>query len=736
MSRLQQHTGPAATEAGIARRLAGVLLAVAALAAGCASAPPVASAPTPPPPPPPPVVPVVTWAEKIGWIVRLEDQRILRDPDPPPREVIRPATAEEPAVLGPAPPSDLIALLDDPDAPVRMRAALAIGRVGLSDGVAPLASRLSDEETGVREMAAFALGLIGDASARPALVAALSDAAPPVQGRAAEALSLLGDRADGAAIAAMARAHVQAGVLDGIDPDEMTYPLSPRVEAVRLGIYALARFGSFPEIASVVLRPDGEPVSRWWPVAFALQRVADGQATPWLLPLLDTPGRYTASFAAKGLGNRPSPEAIAALRDVVQRRRAHPAVVVQAMRTLASSGAAEAKPELVVLLGDPATERAVRIEAATAYGALAGAGDVDLILDLFSDPLPAVRAVAMRTLARVAGDTFLGVLAGLDPDEAWTVRAAQAQALGTLPQARGVPRLRQMLGDGDVRVIPAVLSGLAAAGAPDAEREALERLQASDVVVRAAAATALAELKAAAAVPPLVEAYRAARADDSYVARSTVLAALVRIAPQSALPILQEALGDKDWAVRVQAAALLRESGQPPPPGVIRPATPGGPIDDPDWQRIVMPPFTPLAYIETNRGTIELELAVVDAPLTTENFVRLARRGFFDGLAIHRIVPDFVVQDGDPRGDGEGGPGYTIRDEINPRPYLRGTVGMALDWEDTGGSQFFITHSPQPHLDARYTVFGQVTRGMDVVDALAPGDVVTRVRIWDGVIPP
>ena len=81
------------------------------------------------------------------------------------------------------------------------------------------------------------------------------------------------------------------------------------------------------------------------------------------------------------------------------------------------------------------------------------------------------------------------------------------------------------------------------------------------------------------------------------------------------------------------------------------------------------------------------------------------------------------MQDGDPRGDGEGGPGYTIRDEINERPYLRGTVGMALDWEDTGGSQFFITHSPQPHLDGRYTVFGQVVQGMDVVDRLQQWDV-------------
>ena len=91
-----------------------------------------------------------------------------------------------------------------------------------------------------------------------------------------------------------------------------------------------------------------------------------------------------------------------------------------------------------------------------------------------------------------------------------------------------------------------------------------------------------------------------------------------------------------------------------------------------------------------------------------------------------------MVQGGDPRGDGEGGPGYTIRDELNERPYLRGTVGMALDWADTGGSQFFITHSPQPHLDASYTVFGQVIAGMEVVDQLEPWDVIRRVRVWDG----
>ena len=159
----------------------------------------------------------------------------------------------------------------------------------------------------------------------------------------------------------------------------------------------------------------------------------------------------------------------------------------------------------------------------------------------------------------------------------------------------------------------------------------------------------------------------------------------------------------------------------------IRPA-PGAPIAPYDDPQLIAPAISPHAFIETAKGTIEFELAVLDAPQTTRNFMALARKGFFNGLQIHRVVPNFVVQDGDPRGDGEGGPGYTIRDELNERPYLRGTVGMALDWRDTGGSQFFITHSPQPHLDARYTAFGHVVNGMDVVDRNSAGRVIQRVR--------
>jgi cyclophilin family peptidyl-prolyl cis-trans isomerase len=112
-----------------------------------------------------------------------------------------------------------------------------------------------------------------------------------------------------------------------------------------------------------------------------------------------------------------------------------------------------------------------------------------------------------------------------------------------------------------------------------------------------------------------------------------------------------------------------------------------------------------------------------------DNFMRLARAGFYNGLRFHRVVPNFVAQDGDPRGDGNGGPGYTIRDELNRRRYGRGAVGMALSGPDTGGSQYFITHSPQPHLDGHYTVFGRVVAGWGALDALVQGDRVEGITI-------
>ena len=137
------------------------------------------------------------------------------------------------------------------------------------------------------------------------------------------------------------------------------------------------------------------------------------------------------------------------------------------------------------------------------------------------------------------------------------------------------------------------------------------------------------------------------------------------------------------------------------------------------------------AVIETDKGKIELVLFDKDAPNTVKNFEKLASAGFYNGLTFHRVVPNFVIQGGCPKGDGTGGPGYTIKCEINPRKHGTGALSMAHAGKDTGGSQFFITHSPQPHLDGKHTVFGQVEKGMDVVNKIRPGDVMRKVYVYD-----
>lgn len=129
-------------------------------------------------------------------------------------------------------------------------------------------------------------------------------------------------------------------------------------------------------------------------------------------------------------------------------------------------------------------------------------------------------------------------------------------------------------------------------------------------------------------------------------------------------------------------------------------------------------------------GEIKIEFYPEDAPKTVENFVTLARKGFYDGLTFHRVVPGFVVQGGDPKGNGTGGPGYTIKAEFNKRKHVRGTVAMARAQDpNSAGSQFYITFGPQPGLDGQYTVFGQVVSGMESVDKIKVGDKMKSVKI-------
>ncbi len=183
------------------------------------------------------------------------------------------------------------------------------------------------------------------------------------------------------------------------------------------------------------------------------------------------------------------------------------------------------------------------------------------------------------------------------------------------------------------------------------------------------------------------------------------------------VPFLLQLSHDPVGGLRTAASKALVALGQPAP----APATP--PID------IAAPRPDVSVRLQTARGPIVIRLFGSDAPRTVDNFLKLVRAHFYDGLTFHRVVPDFVAQGGDPRGDGAGGPGWMIACEINQHRYREGTLAMALSGRDTGGSQFFIALSPQPHLDGRYTVFGEISDGLAVARALVEGDRILQARI-------
>jgi HEAT repeat protein/cyclophilin family peptidyl-prolyl cis-trans isomerase len=734
------------TNMSVPARLVGV--AALAISAACASVP------VAPPPPPPPIV---TLDQKVAWILRLEQQRVLADADASPAvPVPAPAPTARAARPGPAPPAvvdapafraatapDLTALAADPDALVRRRAVIAIGRVGLADGVPLLVTALQDPDEEVRASAAFGLGLLGateptdppetvaaTAQAFPgttALLAALQDPLPQVQARAIEALGLIGDPSAAGAIVQAAAGC--APRLAAIAPDDEEWPKAWELEVCRLALFALVRLQDYGAIAAVALDPSGRPVSRWWPVAYALQRSNDPRAAAALHTIAAGPGLYSVGFALRGLTSLKDPNVAARATALVTETDADVKLRVAAVRAL---GTTRTTAPLRELLLSAAVSLPLQLEVVMALGVAGDREAFDLLLDLLTHESPAMRAAALRAAARTNPDAFLIVLSGLGRDPDWSVRAALAEVLATLSPEVVTGAIESLTEDPDVRVHGPALDALAAVKAPSLTSRLFAALETADFVVRATAARLIGETRPEGGVPRLVAAYTRGESDVTYVARWAAVEALSKYGGEPAVATLRQALADRDWPVRWRAARVLARLGHADA-RPERPAPLSRPAEFFASDRLLHPQYSPRALIETRQGVIEVQLNVVEAAVTAQIFIDQVRTGFFNGMAIHRVVPTFVVQTGDQRGDGEGGPGYTMRDELSGVPYLRGTMGMALDWRETGGSQWFIALSPQPHLDGRYTVFGRVVTGLEVLDRLAPWDVIDRIRIWDGV---
>jgi len=410
-----------------------------------------------------------------------------------------------------------------------------------------------------------------------------------------------------------------------------------------------------------------------------------------------------------------------------------PHVRINAVRSLGTYGS-QAKASLIYATRD--YDPNVRIAAAQSFGTVLSKDANDFPALWAADTSIVYRSSLLASAAR----------AGLRPPELkqwasnpdWRLKAAVASAAGdSLDRAFAISRSAPLTRDSDPRVREAAYAAIAPPPGMALEDSVhtllVSGLRDPDFYVRATVIGALADRPSTADLAAVLASYSQAGRDSANDARlaaiqyvgslwrkdssslnATWQAQLART-PVPADP-LERAAGKAIpvWSSWGRAAPTPRLIGWYE--GVVR--------------SIVMPVYvgkTVNATINTVRGPIRLELFGTDAPITVWNFLNLARSGYYRNTRFHRVVPNFVAQDGDPRDDGNGGPGYAIRDEMNRRRYERGAVGMALSGPDTGGSQYFITHSPQPHLDGHYTVFGRVIRGYDVLDKLVQGDLITRI---------
>lgn len=595
---------------------------------------------------------------------------------------------------------------------MRAFAATTAGRLPDDTHLSALRSLADGDDDGVAAAALFALARHRDVAALPIAASSLHRA-PARAAQSAWLLGELGAPARDALVTALGDPSLAPSVREGL-------------------LLAAARLRPVPAaaIAPWVASADSGVA---WRAAYALAR---GRAPGGVRVLVDaarSPWGSVRAQAARGLARAVAGDSLGgAALDALQRlaRDGDPHVRIGALRSLASYGDAGGAALREALADADAN---VRLAAAQVVAPAIGTDTAAWRQALGRDTVTVIREALLAGAVRQGAGADLLATWRRDGDWHRRAMAATLDALGVARVARG--RLAGWTRDGDPRVRAAAVAGLAGLVDSATVREGVRhdlavQLADEDVGVRTAALDGLAHGASADDLARALVAYRRTGDEPALDARLAfwALADSARrhdgALPDSVARELRALPRPRDPLEREAASRL---------PGFAEWRDPTSPARPLAWyaDRVqeALATRQPQAVVETERGTLVLDLLGSEAPITVYQFAQLARTGYFDGQRFHRVVPDFVVQGGDPRGDGNGGPGYAIRDEISTARYLRGTLGMALSGPDTGGSQFFVTLSPQPHLDGGYTVFGRLHSGGDILDRLVQGDRIVRVTI-------
>jgi cyclophilin family peptidyl-prolyl cis-trans isomerase/HEAT repeat protein len=615
---------------------------------------------------------------------------------------------------------------------VRRRAVLAAGRIGDRRATPLLLAAMTDSTPGVAVNAVFALGELGDTTA--AVTQALRLRLRSRDSTAVEAVAALGKHGTDVAFAEISAVLAHA--------EDEAYTKEVRSEALLSYWRFRAAANNVSLVAPYLSSPDS---ALRWRATYALSRANTAAALPLLLPMTRDADPLVRSLAVRALR--------AAAADTAGQRAAaqvalhqaladpHPHVRINAAAALATYRDPLPSDVLMPLLQD--ADGNVRVAAAQALSNGRGEAVAEALAAAAADsaaPL-GVRTTALTSLAAVDPNRAAGAVAPWAQSVRWLERMHAARILGAIPWSDGGARLRELAQDADWRVARAALGAIRQAADTTTEAYALylQGLRAGHARVRAAAIAGVGRRAAPENLTVLMDAYEQAQTDsvqDAALAAVAALAELRRLGMPVANAFFERFDAPRDATLRNRIERQLGGAWDSP----VRPIAPRGASFYEDVVRTRVAPTlagkpAPRVRIVSDSGEFVITLDGAEAPLTVHNFITLIERGYFDAgddpdaRRWHRVVPNFVLQDGDPWGDGSGNPGYAIRDEINRRRYFRGALGMALSGPDSGGSQFFITHSPQPHLDGGYTIFGIVTSGMGVADRVVQEDRITRMEV-------
>jgi cyclophilin family peptidyl-prolyl cis-trans isomerase/HEAT repeat protein len=626
-----------------------------------------------------------TYEEQLAEIIHLEDQRNYNQ--------------------------TLIDYLSHPNPKLRARAALAVGRIGRPGCGEALMELVKSDQIDVASNAAFALGLTDENRYAVQLLDFAFDVPAKVGEMAVNAAGRLAD-------SSMADKFVAF----------LNHP-SPEVRSA--ACMALYRSNGQQATADLInfLKKEKDDEVRY-DALFALVYMRSTIAFDVYVDFLADANGYNRSLAVRGIGLSDSKEAIQYLS--IALNDSDPRVVTQAAASLSSKETKTAKDNLLKKLSRETDEKLI-IDIINGLRRQNNKNGVEAVKDAVKkNSHPNIIAAAIRYLAMAQNDRAISYIDSMVTLDNQKINEAAADAYGIIDSPKNIPRLTALFKNRFETVRASAFGELVRMDSTNIEFYINTALADSGTILPSIALGQVGEKQLNNYLPQLVSIYQSDSLPSVDIRRSMVDCASQFVdtskSDSNAMIILTEGINDPDFVVRKETAQLYLDKLKEDYRYKVSPANTrisSSKIEN----SLIKYKKNPYAKIVTEKGDIELMLMFDVAPLNVLNFIELAETGFYNGLNFHRVVSNFVVQGGCPDGTGWGGPDYAVRCEYSTEKYVRGTVGMATSGKDTGGSQFFITHSPQRRLNGNYTIIGQVVYGMNIVDQIVVGDKILEVVI-------